>query len=115
MVMLPPLLMMLAPVVMAAPEFMEIAPAPLPSESLLSTTFSLLDVELIDLPAATEMLLWALRVNVASPPLILLMFSFTAMLPAPKLSPVVCKITLVPSFKLAAMSDANMVDEVLGP
>ena len=66
--------------VMPAPAFKMIPPAPLPSLSLLSNTFSLFEVDVIDLLAATEMSPLALRLKLASVPAVLLMLSLTAML-----------------------------------
>ena len=100
----PPLL------VMAEPELSTTAPVALASKSLLSLTFSLSEVDVMVLPAASVMLPWALSVKLAAPPAVLAMLSLTLMSPAPPPPAPVAMVTLVPASRLAAMSAAKMTD-----
>ena len=102
----PPLLVMLEPVLS------RIAPAPLPSRSLLNTTFSRLVVALMATFEATSMSLCARRVSVLSTPPDLVMSALTAILPASPTLPLepvagtsneVSTVTLVPALRLALM------------
>ena len=109
----PPSVMLPPKLVMPEPVFIRMAPAPLPSLSLLSTTLSLPSEDVMVVFDAITMSLWALSVSVASPPAVLAMLALTLMSPALAPPAPVAMVTLVPASRLAAMSDARMVESAV--
>ncbi len=103
-VMLPPLLVIPEPVLKTMP------PPLVASESLLKTTLSFPIVDVMVLLAATLMLACACSVKVASPPTVLLMLSLMAMLPVLLPAALVARVTDVPLFRLALMSEARITE-----
>ena len=103
--MFPPLL------VMDEPVFITIAPVPLPSKSLLNTTFSLLlPVRAMLTPAFITMSRSACKVRVASALPVTAMLLATVMSPLPvPLALVVLTTTLVPPLSVLAKVVALMV------